>query len=92
MDVANSKKTDWRRITFIFIAVMMILTLVLSACAPALDQPGAGKGGGNEDKGGGIDASDHAPVLEVLLPSTDGTKKPWLISKGLHRGIVQRLT
>ena len=32
------------------------------------------------------------PALEALIQSTDGAIEPWLISKGIDRMIVQRLT
>ena len=64
MDLSKPKQTDWRRIFFIFLAATIILSLVLTACAPALDQPGGGGGGkGGGDKGGGDDnKEDSSPV------------------------------
>ena len=53
--ITNRKSTDWRRILFILVAATIILSVLISACAPGLDQPGGAKGekGKGGEKGGG---------------------------------------
>ena len=42
MHIASLKRADLKRVLFIFIAVKAIPSMLLSACAPAFDQPGGG--------------------------------------------------
>ena len=39
MQKTRKRRTNWQRTLLIIVALTILLSLVLSACAPALDQP-----------------------------------------------------
>ena len=46
MNIKTQNQTDWRRILFIGIVIAIMLSLVLSACAPFVGGEGGGCRGG----------------------------------------------